>query len=101
MRGTFPNLPQLEDKVLSVQDSLNESECRLRQQQDEVMQRDQRHSEELRLCSDSAEEKIRELQVDLGAKQRELQSVRRGGRGVEGKRGEGRGERRRRGEGEE
>ena len=74
MRGTFPNLPQLEDKVLSVQDSLNESECRLRQQQDEVMQRVQRHSEELRLCSDSAEEKIRELQVDLGAKQRELQS---------------------------
>ena len=89
--GALPNLPQLEDKVLSVQDSLNESECRLRQQHDEVMQRDQRHSEELRLCSDSAEEKIRELQVDVGAKQRELQSVRRGG----GKEGEGSREKRR------
>ena len=80
--------------MLSVQDSLNESECRLRQQHDEVMQRDQRHSEELRLCSDSAEEKIRELQVDVGAKQRELQSVRRGGRkgrGVERSGGDGRG----------
>lgn len=96
MQGSSPTFPptQLEDKVLNVQDSLNESECRLRQQQDEVMQRDQRHSEELRLCSDSAEEKIRELQVDLGAKQRELQSVRWGerkGRGVEGSGGEGRG----------
>ena len=77
--------------MLSVQDSLNESECRLRQQQDEVMQRDQRHSEELRLCSDSAEEKIRELQVDVGAKQRELQSVRRGGKEGEGSREKRRG----------
>lgn len=72
---------------MSLQDSLNESECRLRQQQDEVVQRDKRHSEELWQCaqrSDSAEERMRELQVDLGAKERELQSVRR-----EGKRGEG------------
>ena len=82
-----------------MQDSLNESECRLRQQQDEVLQRDQQHSEELQLCSDTAEERIRELQVDLGAKQRELQSVRpgEGGEvegweegGVEGVRGVGR-----------
>ena len=89
--------------MLSVQDSLNKSECRLRQQQDEVVQRDQQHSEELRQCSDSAEERIRELQVDLGAKQRELQSVRwgrgrrRGGgswEGREGREGERKGERR-------
>ena len=81
--------------MLSVQDSLNESECRLRQQQDEVVQRDQLHSEELRQCSDSAEERIRELQVDLGAKQRELASVRRerGGRGGR-KEGKGREEER-------
>ena len=86
--------PQLEDKVLSLQGSLNESECRLQQQQDEVLQRDKQHSEELRQCSqrsDNAEERIRELQVDLGARERELQSVRYQERREE-RRGEDRGE---------
>jgi chromosome segregation ATPase len=68
---------KLEDVVLDLQASLDERVCEVHHFEAEVRHWERRHSEELLKCeekTDNAEQRIRELEVDLDAKGRELAS---------------------------
>ena len=64
--------------MLDLQASLDERVCEVHHFEAEVRHWERRHSEELLKCeekTDNAEQRIRELEVDLDAKGRELASV--------------------------
>ena len=64
--------------MLDLQASLDERSCEVQHFEELVHHWERRHSEELLKCEEktgTAEQRIRELEVDLDAKERELSSV--------------------------